>query len=156
MRFYLRIFTSVAGLLALSGVLAACVNATQGEPIQPDSPAATPTAAPSSETPPLNSAVPDAVLQPILADLSRRLGVDSSTFVVTKAESVVWGDGSLGCPEPGMMYTQALVNGYWVIIDANGQSYDYRASQGGDFRLCTGKGSGPIVGPGGAPISPDN
>jgi hypothetical protein len=30
----------------------------------------------------------------------------------------VWNDGSLGCPEPGMMYTQALVNGYWLIIEA--------------------------------------
>ena len=25
-----------------------------------------------------------------------------------------------------MMYTQVLVNGYWVVIDAAGQNYDFR------------------------------
>ena len=42
-------------------------------------------------------------------------------LVIVRAEPVVWNDGSLGCPEPGMMYTQALLNGYWVIIDARGK-----------------------------------
>src|SRR5438105_6235108 len=53
-----------------------------------------------------------------------------------RAESVVWNDGSLGCPEPEMMYTQALVNGYWVVIDASGQNYDFRVDNRGNFRLC--------------------
>ena len=35
---------------------------------------------------------------------------------VLSAEAVTWSDGSLGCPEPGMMYTQALVPGYRVQI----------------------------------------
>jgi hypothetical protein len=55
---------------------------------------------------------------------------------MVRAESAVWNDGALGCPEPGMMYTQALVNGYWVVIDAAGQNYDFRVDSGGNFRLC--------------------
>ena len=51
---------------------------------------------------------------------------------MVRAESAVWNDRSLGYPEPGMMYTQALVNGYWVMIDAAGQNCDFRV----DFRLC--------------------
>jgi hypothetical protein len=53
--------------------------------------------------------------------------------VIVRAESVVWNDGSLGCPEPGNMYTEALVNGYWVIIRARGQTYDFRADSRGSF-----------------------
>ncbi len=60
---------------------------------------------------------------------------------MVRAESAVWNDGALGCPEPGMMYTQALVNGYWVVIDAAGQNYDFRVDSRGNFRLC-GPGQG--------------
>ena len=56
--------------------------------------------------------------------------------VVTKAEAVTWPDGSLGCPEPGMFYTQALVDGYWIVVEAGGQALDYRVSGGGNFRIC--------------------
>ena len=34
-----------------------------------------------------------------------------------------------------MYYTQALVDGYQVIVSAGGKEYDYRAGSGG-FRLC--------------------
>ena len=39
---------------------------------------------------------------------------------VLTVESVTWSDGSLGCPEPGMMYTQALVRGHRIRVDAAG------------------------------------
>jgi hypothetical protein len=58
-----------------------------------------------------------------------------------------WNDGSLGCPEPGNMYTEALVNGYWVIIKARGQTYDFRADSRGSFILCPpGQGLPPLHG----------
>ena len=34
------------------------------------------------------------------------------------AAAVTWSDGSAGCPEPGMMYTQALVPGYRIVLQA--------------------------------------
>ena len=70
--------------------------------------------------------------------------LDREQLVIVRAESVVWNDGSLGCPEPGILYTQALVNGYWVVIDAAGQKYDFRVGSGGSFRLCPpGQGQPP-------------
>jgi hypothetical protein len=36
---------------------------------------------------------------------------------VVEARPVTWSDGALGCPEPGMMYTQALVDGYRIILE---------------------------------------
>jgi hypothetical protein len=68
----------------------------------------------------------------------RRTGqkLPGEQLVMVHAESAVWSDGALGCPEPGMMYTQALVNGYWVVIEAAGQNYDFRVDSRGNFRLC--------------------
>ena len=80
--------------------------------------------------------VPQAILQPILKEATALAKVGRDQLVVVRAESVVWNDGSLGCPEPGMMYTQALVNGYWILIEAAGWTYDFRVGSGGSFRLC--------------------
>jgi hypothetical protein len=41
------------------------------------------------------------------------LGEDAEAIV---AERVTWSDGSLGCPEPDVMYTQALVDGYRIVL----------------------------------------
>ena len=80
--------------------------------------------------------VPQAILDPILKEAAALAKVDREQLVIVRAESVVWNDGSLGCPEPGMMYTQALVNGYWVVIDAAGRNYDFRVGNRGSFILC--------------------
>jgi hypothetical protein len=80
--------------------------------------------------------VPQAILDSILKEAGALAKVSRQQLVIVRAESVVWNDGSLGCPEPGMMYTQMLVNGYWVVIEAAGKTYDYRVGSGGSFRLC--------------------
>ena len=99
---------------------------------------------PKQESSPPKTAVPKGILDPILKDAAKLANVPGEQLVIVRAESVVWNDGSLGCPEPGMMYTQALVNGYWVIIDAAGRTYDYRVDSGGSFRLCPeGRGQPP-------------
>ena len=90
----------------------------------------------TGETPPMKGQVPQAILDPILKEAAARAKVDREQLVIVRAESVVWNDGSLGCPEPGMMSTQALVNGYWVVIEAAGRKYDFRVGSGGSFRLC--------------------
>ena len=51
---------------------------------------------------------------------------------------MTWPSGALGCPEPGMLYTQALVPGYQVILDVGGKKLDYRAGESGAVRLCAG------------------
>jgi hypothetical protein len=88
--------------------------------------------------------VPQAILEAILKEVAALARVGPDQVAIARAESVVWSDGSLGCPEPGMMYTQALVNGYWVVIDAAGQKYDFRVDSRGNFRLCPpGQGQPP-------------
>jgi hypothetical protein len=80
--------------------------------------------------------VPPNLRDAILADAESRTDIPQEEFAVVRAEAVVWNDGSLGCPQPGMMYTQALVDGYWVVLEAGSEQYDYRADQGSYFLLC--------------------
>jgi hypothetical protein len=87
-------------------------------------------------SPPVTGEVPEDLLAAILADLAERVGVAVGDITVIRGQEIVWSDGSLGCPQPGMMYTQALVSGYWVVLQAGETDYDYRASQTGYFFLC--------------------
>lgn len=97
---------------------------------------------------PVVGEVPDALLNKIIADLSQHLGVQRSALEVIRGEAVVWNDGSLGCPQPGMFYTQALVNGYWVVLQIGEEKFDYRASESGHFIRCDSNGLPPIHLPG--------
>ena len=71
-----------------------------------------------------------------LEDAARRTGLDASTLKVISSEAVTWPDGGLGCPEPGMMYTMALVPGYRVRIQAGDKVLDYHAGRRGVLVLC--------------------
>lgn len=98
-------------------------------------------------TTPVTGEVPAELLDPILKDLAERTGAAPEKISVIQAQAIVWNDGSLGCPQPGVMYTQALVNGFWVILEVGEQKYDYRAAETGYFFLCE-RGLPPISPPG--------
>ena len=134
--------------LALAANLALACGAEPEEPGSTATPIMTPSATaaptPAGETPPVQGNVPQGILDPILKEAAALAKVAREQLVIVRAEPVVWNDGSLGCPEPGMEYTQALVNGYWVVIEAAGQSYDFRVGRGGSFQLCpAGRGRPP-------------
>jgi hypothetical protein len=63
-------------------------------------------------------------------DLAQRLGVAVDQIDLVEYQSVSWRDGSLGCPRPGMSYTQALREGYRLQLQVNGQQYDYHGATG--------------------------
>jgi len=69
-------------------------------------------------------------------DASTRTGLSPEAIKVLSAERVTWSDGSLGCPSPGMLYTQALLPGFRVMLEAGGQVLDYHAGASGHLVLC--------------------
>ncbi len=75
---------------------------------------------------------------------SDETGIPPGEFEVETAVEVTWSDGSLGCPQPGQAYTQALVDGYWVVLSHDSDTYDYRAGPDREFRLCPGGGAPPV------------
>lgn len=82
------------------------------------------------------SAVPAGLMTSILADAATRTGMSAFDIFAVRAEQALWNDGSLGCPQPDMSYTQAQVDGYWVVLKAGDTLLDYRASQSGFFTFC--------------------
>ncbi|MGH8872403.1 MAG: hypothetical protein ACRDWS_10540 [Acidimicrobiia bacterium] len=76
------------------------------------------------------------IVAPARIDLAGRLGVDPEELEVVTAEEVTWPDASLGCPEPGMSYTQALVDGSKVVLGHEGRVYVYHAGDDGEPFLC--------------------
>ena len=65
-----------------------------------------------------------------VTDLASRLGIPETDIEVLSEENVTWRDGSLGCPRPGMMYTQALVEGSRIVLRAGGRDYSYHSGAG--------------------------
>jgi hypothetical protein len=72
-------------------------------------------------------------------DLAARLKIGEDAIQVIAFESVVWPDGGLGCPEPGVFYTQVLVEGFRIRLQHNGQTYDYHGSMKRAPFLCEAK-----------------
>lgn len=60
-----------------------------------------------------------------VAALAEQLGIDPSAITVVRQLEVTWRDGSIGCPQPGFMYTQALVPGTFVELSADGETYAF-------------------------------
>lgn len=87
---------------------------------------------------------PEPLLAPVLADAGKRSGMATGELVVTGSWRRTWSDGSLGCPQPGMHYTQALVPGWQVIVTAGNRTLDYRLSDRGYFFLCPGGTAGGV------------
>lgn len=90
----------------------------------------------ASDRPPLVEDMPPAILDPMKADLAQRLGDVSKNARIVRAEQVTWPDGSIGCAQPGRLYTQALVPGYLVQFELDGKAYRYHAALNGSFVFC--------------------
>ena len=131
-----------------AGSTVASVTTTPPDPDETTSPppSSTPSTAPPFSATPLEpdvttGSLPGFPIDPAMPlvvaavdDLAGRLGISAADVTVVDARAVTWGDGSLGCPQPGMMYTQVLVDGTLVVLKAGGQQYEYH---GGDpLFLC--------------------
>lgn len=70
------------------------------------------------------------------ADLAGRMNVETAEIDVVERRFVTWRNGAMGCPEPDMMYTQALVPGVWIRLAIGDQRFDYHGSRSGTPFLC--------------------
>lgn len=77
----------------------------------------------------------DKVVEAARRDLAQRLGVGVDAVRLVSVEARQWADASLGCPQPGKVYAQTIVDGFRLILETGGSRYDYR-SDGRRVRLC--------------------
>jgi hypothetical protein len=132
---------------AIVGLLLAACGEPEGSsptslPSESTSTSISDTTAPTTETtmpdvPTSNpDTAPEAVVEKAILDLVGRTNVTADSVTVIAAQEMTWPDGSLGCPQPGMSYTQALVDGSRVLLEAEGRLYAYHAGPDGEPFLC--------------------
>jgi hypothetical protein len=76
------------------------------------------------------------VVDQAVADLAGRLAIDQDNIKVIEVETVVWPDGSLGCPQPGMVYTQVQQDGLLIRLRVEGDVYNYHSGGNRPPFLC--------------------
>jgi len=69
-------------------------------------------------------------------DLSKRLDVNLDSVKLSSAKAVTWRSGALGCPEPGKMYTEALVPGAVIYLQVDNLIHAYHAKFAGEPFYC--------------------
>lgn len=127
-------------LVVLAGAVLVLANCTgtdiPGGPVPPDEPGQEETEEPPEDpqTPP--EADDDERVPEAIDDAAQRAGVGYDDVEVVHLHEVTWRDGSIGCPEEGMAYTQALVDGYHLLLEAGGAELSYHASGAEDFFYC--------------------
>ena len=107
-------------------LLAACGPVTAAPTEEPSSPEEEGTSVPVDLTPAQLAAV---------TSLSDQLSLAVDQIKLVSTEAVTWPDGCLGIVRMGVMCTQAEVPGFKIILDAEGQEYEYHTNQDGSVVL---------------------
>jgi hypothetical protein len=63
--------------------------------------------------------------------LSKKYNLPVDQIKIISTEAVTWPSGCLGVVIPGVMCTDALVDGFRIIMDANGQQHEFHTNQDG-------------------------
>lgn len=83
-----------------------------------------------------NRAMPPAIGMTLKQDLSRRTQIPVQRIRIVSSQPKTWPDGCLGLADPGQMCTQALVEGWRVVLGHGPQRWVYRTdAQGSTYRL---------------------
>jgi hypothetical protein len=88
------------------------------------------------DTPPLGGSAVDLAAEHAKSLLAERLKLEPAAIEVLKAERVTWPDAAMGCPEPGQLYAQVLVEGYRVVLSHDSRVWAYHAGSDGQPFLC--------------------
>lgn len=71
-----------------------------------------------------------------IEDLAQRLDVPPESIKVSGARQVTWRSGALGCPEPDMNYTEALVPGSVIYLQVDNAIHAYHGKIGSEPFYC--------------------
>jgi hypothetical protein len=66
-----------------------------------------------------------------LSTLSDALSLPADEITLVSTEAVTWPDGCLGVQRAGVMCTQALVEGFRIILEVGGKQYELRTNETG-------------------------
>ncbi len=101
----------------------------------------------TTESPIISGSNFDHLTQLAISDLAQRLKSDPQLVTIIEAQPVTWSDASLGCPQPGTIYTQNITPGLRVILAAAGKQYEYHTDISHSVVLCEKDNTSTVVSP---------
>ena len=135
----MRSTTTVATAVALL-VLAGCADDPAPEVAAPEVEEPVAEAPDDQEEPDVDGEAPDATPAELAAEADAAIAharADGGSDVeVVRAERVTWPDGALGCPDEDGMYTQALVEGYRIVLAVDGREVHFHGAEGEEPFRC--------------------
>ena len=118
----------VACMLAwITLCMAACSSTTTAPPPTP-----VPTPQATAPVTPEAAAAVDAAKQ----DAAAHLGVNPDQLSVAQVDTRDWNDASLGCPQPGQMYSQVITPGFFIVITIGSRQLEYHTDTRAQVKLC--------------------
>lgn len=79
-----------------------------------------------------------------IALFAAQAGLEPDEVQLRQVERVTWPDGALGCPQPGQMYAQMLVEGYRVELAGAGKEDEVHTDLRGRAVSCPGGAQAPL------------
>lgn len=151
----MRKFWILSIMVILTGILLACQPETPStDPVESSVPQMNtpeilpesggtqePTSTSTSEdtemsTPITSGASSDQLVNLVKQHLAKQLGISVSQITLSDIKPVVWRDAGLGCHKPGVDYIQVETPGYQIMLEAQGQSYNYHTDETQRFVPC--------------------
>lgn len=71
----------------------------------------------------------DGAVQRAKADLAGRLSIEEDDIAAARIEDREFPDASLGAPLAGEMSAQMISSGWEIVLEADGQAYEYRGDK---------------------------
>ncbi len=84
-----------------------------------------------AEKPALIENLSDRVAKAVITDLSMQTGIPTEKLKITQSRRQTWSNGCLGLSKPDEICTQALVEGWRVVVVGNNRTWVYRSDRNG-------------------------
>ena len=73
----------------------------------------------------------DRVASAVITEVSKQTGISTRNLKITQYSRQTWSNGCLGISKPGEICTQALVEGWRVVVSGNKRTWVYRSNRNG-------------------------
>ena len=98
------------------------------------------------QQPAIVNSLSDRVASAVITEVSKQTGIPTKNLKITQYSRQTWSNGCLGLSKPGEICTQALVEGWRVVVSGNKCTWVYRSNRNGRIlRLETPKKSTSIT-----------
>lgn len=87
--------------------------------------------------------VPDAAAEKMIRlskqHLERKSGIPEAQIGLFLVSAAQWPDTSMGCPQPGQVYSQVITPGYQILLQAGGKMFVYHTDKTARVVLCAAR-----------------